>query len=42
MKENEHTVTVKRLMFALFFFNFVTDFYYFLPLIAQTLQCLYV
>ena len=29
MKENEHTVTVERLMFALFFFNFVTDFYYF-------------
>ena len=29
MKKNEHTVTVQRLMFTLFFFNFVTDFYCF-------------
>ena len=29
MKENEHTVTAQRLMFTLFFYNFVTNFYRF-------------
>ena len=29
IKENKHAVTVQRLMFTLFFFNFVTNFYCF-------------
>ena len=43
MKENEHTITVQRLMFTLVVFIFFLQiFTVFQPFIAQTLQCLYV
>ena len=35
MKENEHTVTAQRLMFTLFFFNFVTNFQFFHHLLVK-------
>ena len=42
MKENEHTVTMQRLVLALFLFDLAAIFYCFCTTNYQTLQCLYV
>ena len=42
MEQNEHTVTVQRLMFTCFSLIVLQIFTVFLPLMAQILHCLYV